>query len=58
MRYNDNIMKKQTLSFKIEKPKARVHFMLFSEDTPFKPKVVAPKNKYQRKQKHKGQDLA
>ena len=45
-------MKKQLLSFVVSKPKTRVHFMLFAEDTPFKHKVVVPKNKFQRKAKH------
>ena len=46
------IMKKQLLSFVVSKPKTRAHFMLFAEDTPFKPKIVVAKNKFQRKAKH------
>jgi len=49
-------MKKQVLSFTVEKPKVRAHFALFAENTPFKPKVVAVKNKYQRKSKHGNKD--
>jgi len=45
-------MKKQILSFIVQAPKTRAHYALFAENTPFKPKVVAPKNKYQRKPKH------
>jgi hypothetical protein len=50
-------MKKHLLSFKVEKPKHRAHFMLFCEDTPFKPKVVASRVKYKRKPKHPGKDM-
>jgi hypothetical protein len=47
-------MKREILSFTIERPKHRVHKMLFDNNTPFKPKVVAPKNQYTRTPKHKG----
>lgn len=51
-------MNRQTISFKVTKPKQRVHYMLFSEDTPFKPKVVNRKDTYKRKPKHnKGFDF-
>ncbi len=45
-------MKRQILSFKIEQPKHRVHRVLFSDNTPFKPKVVQAKVQYRRKDKH------
>jgi hypothetical protein len=45
-------MKRQILSFKIEQPKHRVHRVLFSDNTPFKPKVVQSKVQYRRKDKH------
>ena len=37
--------------------KTRAHFVLFSENTPFKPKVVKSKIKYKRQPKHKGREL-
>jgi len=37
--------------------KTRAHFVLFAENTPFKPKVVKSKKEYTRKQKHKGRDV-
>lgn len=49
-----DIMKKQTLSFKVPKVKHRAHFVLFAEDSPFKPKVVKRKDLFQRKPKHIG----
>ena len=45
-------MKKDILSFKVERPKQRMHRMLFDENTPFKPKVVSSKVQYRRKEKH------
>ena len=45
-------MKREIISFKIEKPKHRVHRVLFTDNTPFKPKVVKSKVSYQRKPKH------
>ena len=48
------IMEKEILSFKIPKVKHRAHFVLFAEDSPFKPKVVKRKDLYQRKPKHVG----
>lgn len=47
-------MKKEILSFKIQRPKHRAHFVLFAEDSPFKPKAVKRKDLYQRKPKHVG----
>jgi hypothetical protein len=44
-------MKKQ-LHFKFERPKTRVHRILFENDTPFKPKKVDLKTGYRRKDKH------
>jgi hypothetical protein len=50
-------MKREILSFKIERPKHRAHRVLFDEDTPFKPKVVeSKKGVYNRKQKHRNQN--
>lgn len=39
-------------SMKIDAPKKRVHYALFAEDTPFKPKVVESKKVYKRKPKY------
>ena len=36
------------------KLKTRAHRVLFVKDTPFKPKRVEPKTRYQRHDKHKG----
>lgn len=44
---------KNVISFRIDKPKHRAHKVLFENDTPYKPKVVNPKNVYKRKQKHR-----
>jgi hypothetical protein len=49
-------MKSHTFSFKVTKPKHRAHYVLFCEDTPFKPKVVASKTKFKRRPKHRYQD--
>jgi hypothetical protein len=43
---------KKVISFRIEQPKHRAHRVLFENDTPYKPKVVRPKNVYKRKDKH------
>ena len=46
-------MKRKILSFTIEQPKHRAHKVLFSSNTPFKPKVVqSKKGEYTRKPKH------
>lgn len=47
-------MKKETLSFKIPAAKHRAHYVLFAENSPFKPKAVKRKDLYQRKPKHVG----
>ena len=36
--------------------KTRAHFVLFAENTPFKPKRVESKGLYKRNKKHKGRD--
>lgn len=46
-------MKKHTLTFTIKAPKTRAHYVLFSNNTPFKPKSVANKLQYKRQPKHK-----
>jgi hypothetical protein len=46
--YNYTTMK----SVKIPK-KTRAHYVLFANDTPFKPKRVALKTRYQRRAKHR-----
>jgi hypothetical protein len=44
-------MKKQ--SFIIDfKPRTRAHWVLFDNDLPFKPKVIPPKTRYKRREKH------
>lgn len=43
---------------KVPRAKNRAHFMLFAEDTPFKPKKVERKDGYKRKPKHrKGEEF-
>jgi hypothetical protein len=49
-------MKKEILSFKIQRPKTRAHKPLFDRDLPFQPKVVNPKNQYKRRPKHRNGD--
>lgn len=46
---------KQELIVVVEKqhPNPRAHFLLFKNNTPFKPKVVQNKLRYQRHRKHK-----
>jgi len=40
-----------------QRKKTRAHYVLFAEDSPFKPKKEASKkNEYQRRPKHKGRD--
>lgn len=39
-----------------QNPDPRAHFMLFKNNTPFKPKVVPSKLRYQRHSKHRTQD--
>jgi hypothetical protein len=50
-------MRKETISFKVPQLKTRAHFVLFAEDSPFKPKAVKRKDQYQRKPKHKNSFL-
>lgn len=48
-------MKKDVISFRIEKPKHRAHRVLFEDNSPFKYKVVHPKKtQYNRRPKHQG----
>lgn len=47
------IMKIQIQSHKFQRPNSRAHFILFSEESPYKPKVVKRKDVYKRKAKHK-----
>lgn len=50
-------MKREIISFKIEPIKHRAHWVLFDENTPFKPKVVkSKKGEYNRKAKHRNKD--
>lgn len=37
--------------------KTRAHYVLFAEDSPFKPKKVDSKVAYRRRPKHKGRDV-
>ena len=46
-------MKRKILSFTVEQPKHRAHKVLFSNNTPFKPKVVQSKVSYKRNTKHR-----
>ena len=41
-----------TMKLVIPRPRTRAHVVLFCENTPFKPKVVANKKAYQRRSKH------
>ncbi len=54
--YMDDIVRKQVISFKIPQVKHRVHYALFAEDTPFKPKVVKRRDTYKRKPKYVNRD--
>jgi len=49
-------MRKQTISFKVPQVKHRNHYMLFAENTPFKPKRVERKDGYKRKPKFINKD--
>jgi len=49
-------MTKQNKRVKMKLKKHREHYVLFCENTPFKPKVVESKKQYTRKQKHKGRE--
>jgi len=50
-------MKIDTKSHKFQRPNSRQHFLLFSEDSPFKPKVVKRKDGYKRTPKHKNKQV-
>jgi hypothetical protein len=50
-------MKKQTLKLTIKAPKTRAHYVLFSCNTPFKPKTVASKLQFKRQPKHKNKSI-
>jgi hypothetical protein len=43
-----NIMKKRSITFVIERPKSRAHYVLFDNSKPFKHKVINSKNNYKR----------
>ena len=45
-------MKKNTLHFEVPRKRTRAHVVLFCENTPFRPKVVASKIAYRRRPKH------
>lgn len=49
-------MKKDVFTFRIPRTKPRAHRALFDDDSPFKPKVVKPKNLYKRKPKYRNPD--
>lgn len=49
-------VEKLKLKFKHQSPEPRAHRVLFRSDTPFKPKVVNARPRYQRKSKHPGAD--
>jgi len=55
--YNIRIMKKDTLTFTIKAPKTRAHYVLFSHNTPYKPKTVVSKLQYKRQEKHKNKSI-
>jgi hypothetical protein len=45
-------MERKIVKFKVPAVKHRAHYVLFADDSPFKPKVVQCKNQYRRKPKH------
>jgi hypothetical protein len=49
-------MRKQVINFKISEVKQRNHYMLYAEDSPFKPKKVSRKDGYKRKPKFVNRD--
>ena len=54
--YN-RVNKESKVKIIIKLPKKhREHFVLFAENTPFKPKVVQSKKQFKRNPKHKGRD--
>jgi hypothetical protein len=44
--------KNNVIQFEIPRAKTRAHFVLFAENTPFKPKRVENKRAYARRAKH------
>lgn len=50
-------MMKIKLTHKEQRPNSRAHFLLFAEDSPFKPKSVKRKDTYNRKIKHPKKEL-
>jgi hypothetical protein len=50
-------MKRETITFRIEPIKRRVHKALFDDELPFQPKVEKPKKgQYNRRPKHRYKD--
>jgi len=49
-------MNKRIITFTAPQPKQRNHYVLFAEDTPFKPKSVKRKDGYRRKPKFVNRD--
>lgn len=45
-------MNKEILKFVVPRVKQRAHYVLFADNTPFKPKSVKNKTRYSRKPKH------
>jgi len=54
--YNKGIMKIK-LSYKEQRPNVRQHFVLFADDSPYKPKFVKRKDTYKRKPKHSKKEV-
>lgn len=52
-------MKREVIHFEVDRPRSRAHRVLFSDDSPFKPKSVRRKDQYRRRDKHpkRSQDL-
>ena len=46
------------IQFKVDRPaqRTRAHYVLFSQDTPFKPKRINLKNRYKRNEKHRNRE--
>jgi hypothetical protein len=49
-------MKKISIQIPKSETKTRVHYVLFMENTPFKPKQVNLKNRYKRNEKHRNKE--
>ena len=51
-------MKAQRFKFDVERVRSRAHRILFDNDSPFKPSKVERRDRYERRGKHRGRELA